>query len=40
MNLSLDWRPILGPHFYNNGVGFNSLGLFQGGIALSIRYLF
>lgn len=40
MNISLDWRPLVGPGFYNNQVGFNGLGLFQGGIALSIRYLF
>lgn len=40
MNISLDWRPLIGPGFYNNQVGFNGLGLFQGGIALSIRYLF
>ena len=40
MNISLDWRPVIGPHFGNNGAGFNMVGLFQGGIALSVRYLF
>ncbi len=40
MNMSIDWRPLVGPYFYGGGVGFNNLGIFQGGIALSIRYLF
>ena len=40
MNISLDWRPLIGPYFNHNGAGFNSLGIFQGGIALSVRYLF
>ncbi len=44
LQLSLDWRPIVGPHFYNNGsenvVGFNYSGLYQGGFCLGVRYLF
>lgn len=40
MNISLDWRPVIGPHFNSAGAGFNTLGIFQGGIALSVRYLF
>ena len=40
MNISLDWRPLIGPYFNHNGAGFNSFGIFQGGIALSVRYLF
>lgn len=39
MNISLDWRPLIGPYFHE-GVGFNAWGIYQGGIALSIRYLF
>ena len=38
MNISLDWRPVIGPHFNSAGAGFNTLGI--GGIALSVRYLF
>lgn len=40
LNLSLDWRPIVGPYFSENHVGFNGWGLWQGGIALGIRYQF
>ena len=40
LNLSLDWRPIIGPTFGNGSVGFNGSGLFQGGIALGIRFQF
>lgn len=40
MQLSLDWRPIVGPWFNANGAGFNASGLWFGGIALGIRYLF
>lgn len=40
LNLSLDWRPIVGPYFSENHVGFNGWGLWQGGIALGVRYLF
>lgn len=40
LNLSLDWRPIIGPEFGNGYVGFNSYGLYQGGIALGVRYRF
>ena len=46
LNLSLDWRPIIGPAF-GNGIGtngrdikFNEDGLYQGGIALGVRYRF
>lgn len=46
LNLSLDWRPIIGPSF-GNGIGrngeditFNRNGLYDGGIALGIRYQF
>lgn len=40
MNISLDWRPVIGPNFNSAGARFNTLGIFQGGIALSVRYLF
>ena len=45
LQLSLDWRPVVGPHFYKDGnnataVGFNYNGLYQGGFCLGVRYLF
>ena len=40
MNISLDWRPVIGPNFNSAGARFNTFGIFQGGIALSVRYLF
>ncbi|MGM9806215.1 MAG: hypothetical protein ACI3Z7_07285 [Candidatus Aphodosoma sp.] len=44
MQLSLDWRPVIGPNFWfdhgnHNSVGFHYNGLYDG-IALGIRYLF
>ena len=39
MNISLDWRPVIGPSF-GKGTAFYSEGLYLGGIALSVRYLF
>lgn len=39
MNISLDWRPVIGPAFYRNHTAFYDSGLW-GGIALSLRYLF
>lgn len=39
LQLSLDWRPLIGPDFDNNEVGFNEMGLYSG-IALGVRYLF
>ncbi|MDD3480396.1 MAG: hypothetical protein PHI42_08455 [Paludibacteraceae bacterium] len=40
LNLSLDWRPLIGPEFGAGHIGFNSYGLYQGGIALGVRYRF
>ena len=39
LQLSLDWRPIIGPNFGEH-VDFHYNGLWQGGIALGVRYLF
>ena len=39
LQLSLDWRPLIGPGFNNEVVGFNDIGLYSG-IALGVRYLF
>lgn len=42
MQLSLDWRPVIGPSFHfekNGGTYFHTGGLYDG-IALGIRYLF
>lgn len=46
LNLSLDWRPIVGPAFGDdigrNGrdIKFNKDGLYYGGVALGVRYRF
>lgn len=44
LQLSLDWRPVIGPAFYygyaGSGVGFNVGGLYAGAISLGIRYCF
>jgi hypothetical protein len=40
LQLSLDWRPLVGAYFNEAGAGFNTDGLFYGGIALGVRYLF
>ena len=40
LNLSLDWRPVIGPSFGSGYVGFNSGGLYSGAIALGVRYRF
>lgn len=40
LQLSLDYRPTLGPGFSSNGVGFYTDGLYGGAIALGVRYLF
>jgi hypothetical protein len=47
LQLSLDWRPVIGPAFYygyagyaGSGVGFNVDGLYAGAISLGIRYRF
>ena len=40
LQLSLDWRPLVGAYFGEGGAGFNTDGLFYGGIALGVRYIF
>lgn len=40
LQLSLDYRPIIGVGFYPTGVNINYDGLYAGGIALGVRYLF
>lgn len=45
LQLSFDWRPIVGPSFFGGfggglGVGFNAGGLYAGAIALGVRYKF
>lgn len=40
LQLSLDWRPIVGPYLGDGIVGFHTGALWQGGIALGVRYLF
>ena len=39
LQLSLDYRPVLGAWFNGYGAGFNYDGLYAGGIALGVRYL-
>ena len=38
LQLSLDWCPLVGPTFWKDGIGFNLLGVFGGGLA--VRYKF
>ena len=40
LQLSLDWRPLVGIQFGNGNVDPNWNGLYYGGIALGVRYLF
>jgi hypothetical protein len=41
LQLSFDWRPVIGPSFYRGGgVDFYYSGLVSGAIALGIRYKF
>ena len=40
LQLSLDYRPVIGAWFNGYGAGFNYDGLYAGGIALGVRYLF
>ncbi len=40
LQLSLDWRPIVGVSNYDDKWGFNPWGLYQGGLCLGVRYLF
>lgn len=44
LQLSVDWRPVIGPSFFgyegNTGVAFNTGGLYAGAICLGVRYKF
>ena len=40
LQLSLDWRPVIGPNFGSQGVGFHHIGLLNGALCLGVRYLF
>ena len=40
LQLSLDFRPLIGPWFHKNGVGFNTWAIYAGGIGLGVRYKF
>lgn len=40
LNLSLDWRPVIGPGFSGGNTYFNSGSLYAGAIAWGIRYRF
>lgn len=40
LQLSLDWRPIIGPAFDSGSVYFNFLSLYAGAFALGVRYRF
>ncbi len=44
LQLSFDWRPVIGPTFYaydgEGGAGFNTGGLYAGAICLGVRYKF
>ena len=40
LQLSLDYRPVIGPRFTAGYVDFNYWGLYSGGIAAGVRYKF
>jgi len=40
LQLSLDWRPLIGVSNAGSAWGFNHGGLYQGGLCLGVRYLF
>jgi hypothetical protein len=40
LQISLDYRPVIGPYFYDGHVGFNHYGFWYGAAAFSIRYKF
>jgi len=40
LQLSLDFRPLIGPWFDKHSAGFNTWGIYAGGIALGVRYKF
>ena len=40
LQLSIDYRPIVGPWFGSGAVGFNGAGLYAGAIAWGVRYKF
>lgn len=39
LQLSFDWRPVIGPNFDRNGAHFHEAGLYCGGIGLGVRYI-
>lgn len=40
MQMSIDYRPVIGPYFNAGGVGFNMWGIYASAICWSIRYKF
>ena len=40
LQLSVDWRPVLGPAFGRGYAGFNGAGLYAGSIGIGARYRF
>ncbi len=40
LQLSIDYRPVIGAWFNSYAAGFNFDGLYAGGIALGVRYVF
>ena len=40
LQLSFDWRPVIGPEFGRHyDAGFSTRSLYSGGIALGVRYI-
>lgn len=39
LQLSFDWRPVIGPEFGRHYAGFSTRSLYSGGIALGVRYI-
>jgi len=40
LQLSMDWRPLIGPSLYKGGAGFYVEGLYAGAVGLGVRYKF
>jgi hypothetical protein len=40
LNLSVDWRPLIGPTLYKGGAGYFIEGLYAGAFAAGVRYKF
>ena len=40
LQLSIDWRPVIGPWFNKDHAGFNGWGMYAGAVGIGVRYKF